>query len=62
MTLAGICLLKVSIETLEQMWNIFKFKNKETRRTPMADSVVYIDNFEHILQLVLVFLLLTLSR
>ena len=39
------------------MWNLFKVKNEDTRHR----SGVFIVNFEHILHLVLVFLLLTLS-
>ena len=42
------------------MWNMFKVNNKDTRTTPR--SGVFIVNFEHISQLFLVFLLLTLSR
>ena len=54
---------------------MFKVNNKDTRTTPMAKLTiktlerrqwhhngVFIVNFEHILHLVLVFLLLTLSR
>ena len=39
---------------------MFKINNKDTRTTPMAS--VFIDNIEHISQLVLAFLMLTLSR
>ena len=40
---------------------MFKVNNKDTRATPMASSVVFIVNFEHISDFVLVFLLLTLN-
>ena len=42
---------KLTIETLAQLWNMFK-----------VNKVNFIVNFEHISHLVLVFLLLTLSR
>ena len=41
---------------------MFKVNNKDTRTTPWCRSVVFIVNFEHILHLVLGFLLFTLSR
>ena len=49
---------KLTIETLEQVWNMFKVNNKDTRTMPG----VFIVNFEHISHLVLVFLLLTLNK
>ena len=42
------------------MWNMFKVNNKDTRRH-WRRSGLFIVNFEHILHLVLVFLLLTLN-
>ena len=47
---------KVAIETLQQMYDMFKFNNKDTRTTPMA-----IVNYDHISHLALVFLLLTFN-
>ena len=41
---------------------MFKVNNKEIRPTLLGSFNVFIVNFEHILQLVLVRLLLTLSR
>ena len=58
---ANIYLLKVAIKTLEKVWNMFKVNNKDTR-TVNECSYVFIVNFEHISQLFLVFLLLTLKR
>ena len=48
---------KLTIETLEQMWNMFKANNKDTERRHWRSSGVFIVNFEHITHLVLVFLL-----
>ena len=41
---------------------MFKVNNKSTRTTPVPHSGVFIVNVEHISQLALVFLLLSLSR
>ena len=41
---------------------MFKVNNKDTERRHWRRSDVFIVNFEHILHLVLAFLLLTLSR
>ena len=53
---------KLIVETLEQGVKLFKVNNKDTRTTPLASFCVFIVNFENISNLVLVFLLLTLSR
>ena len=50
-----ITYLKLTIETLQQLWNMFKVNYEDT-------TVVFTVNSEHIRHLVLVFLLLTLSR
>ena len=52
---------KLTVETPENMWNIFKVNSKNTR-TVTPRSVVLIVSFEHISHLLLVFLLLTLSK
>ena len=41
---------------------MFKVNNKDTERRHWRRSGVFIVNFEHILHLVLVFVLLTLSK
>ena len=41
---------------------MFKVNNKDTRKMPMVLFDVFIVNFEHISNLVLVFLFLTLRR
>ena len=53
---------KLTIETLEQGVKFFKVNTKHTRTTPMASFWCLYCYFGHILHLVLVFLLLTLSR
>ena len=63
---------KLTIKTSERRQNMLKVNNKDTRTTPLSllltlnifwcRSGVFIANFEHILHLALVFLLLTLSR
>ena len=52
---------KLTVETPENMWNIFKVNSKNTR-TVTPRSVVLIVSFEHISHLLLVFLLLTLNK
>ena len=40
---------KLTIETLQQLWNMFKVKNKDTRTTPFAPcSSIPIVNFEQV--------------
>ena len=50
---------RTTFETVDQVWNILKVNNKDTRAQNDAMIIV---NFEHISHLLLVFLLLTLSK
>ena len=58
---ASIYMLKVNNKNTKAKWDTFKYNNKDTRMTPLSRSGVRIVNFEHISQLVLVVLLLTLN-
>ena len=61
-TQPSITYSKLTMETLEQVWNMFKVNNEDTRSTPLAyRSGVFIVNLEHISNLALVCLLLTLN-
>ena len=44
------------------MWNRFKFTNKNAKPNQWNSSGMFIVDFEHILQLYLVFQLLTLNK
>ena len=50
---------RTTFETVDQVWNILKVNNKDTRAQNDAMIIV---NFEHISHLLLGFLLLTLSK
>ena len=54
-----VACLKLTAETLNNVWNMFKVNNRDARTTP---SGVFIVNFEHISHYALVFLLLNLSK
>ena len=58
---AGIYLLKVNNRNTRTKCDMFKVNNKDTQMTPMACSGAFIVNFEHISDLALMFLLLTLN-
>ena len=61
-TQPSITYSKLTMETLEQVWNMFKVNNEDTRSTPLAyRSGVFTVNLEHISNLALVCLLLTLN-
>ena len=53
---------KWTIETLENVWNMFKVNNKKLGRRHWRRSGVFIVNSEHILHLFLMFLFLTLNK
>ena len=58
---SGIYLLKVNNRNTRTKCDMFKVNNKDTQMTPMACSGAFIVNFEHISDLALMFLLLTLN-
>ena len=51
-----------TIETLENVWNMFKVDNKTLERRRGRLSGVFINNFAHISYLFVVFLLVTLNK